>query len=1054
MRELDTPLLQYMLQRGTAQLYQQPAVDIWATPAEQYLDVQALGPGLVQQLLQQAEVTTALPEAAPFPLEGRHLALGYPLLSLPDPHRVGQRICAPLLLWSLEVVDQTHLRRSAAQSIRFNDTLAVYLRPDALSNEPPLPDLLLQDHLLDTKELLLVLQRALQYLAPQQLLPPLLEKDVQAPLSPLPAPNLQVTGLQLHWSGILAEFPPQQGAVLRDLRALLHHFGSLQPLLAAPLHAADPNRSAFMKHSFPLLPTEPCQQELLQDLHEGKHVRVQVHPDTGAAATFSGLVANVLSNAGTCLVVSEDAATLQGIQERLQALGLGELVGRLQDSAQSRQALCQSIRQRAAQQHRPYQVAPTFIQLLQTCAAQVEQLQAFAKKLAQPLQDQKNWTAVVGALAQARQKLPESPLKGQLQPRRFQFDATEYTAIQAILPQGQALFNTLGSLQHPLNVLHDRFFERANALEMEERTQTAVSKVIEVVQKAQRDAYTYLFEYEQLLEKHFGKVYTTKMGLAERIIDDITIGLANSKYHFNKSEGFYRNLMKRVSDKHQQFEEQKITILETFYQLQRFHLLYRYFPFAFIDTSSSKKLVFSDLLEHVEEYKLKLYDWFEGRAQHLQQLVRELGPNRIYPQVSFDAQVKDITRNLQAFERNFVESQIFKVGFAFQSQTIRKRLTQIEALERNLEDLQTAMSDFGAYHALKYFWLSITPLQRHVIEVLTTTKSTDWSATFATWYLDALLRRHEDENVPNAQRHQQASQTLLREQTVLQQRLIPHTLAYWRGKQTQATQAFHQAQAPLTVGALYASNGQRSLRALIATDTELFFSFYPVVLAHPAAVAALLPLQVRCVNVGLVLDAHRLAVDEGLPTLLRSQYHVVAGDQQQEVARPLADALSVVTTGLSAAALPLAKARSLLTYVRWLPRFQARHLRLRGTGAGQQLLPLEPSPRPRVLEQHLKNVAEAAFPQLELQLGYAWQGMPADLAIPSPSGPPKAVFYVDTYFEGDASIAYAWDLFLEQYWVKLGVPCYRIWSKDWWQSPEQAADQWRSSLAKQATNDN
>ena len=461
-------------------------------------------------------------------------------------------------------------------------------------------------------------------------------------------------------------------------------------------------------------------------------------------------------------------------------------------------------------------------------------------------------------------------------------------------------------------------------------------------------------------------------------------------------------------------------------------------------------------MEHIEDYKLKLYDWHEQRAPYVQQLVRELGPNRIYPRVSFEVQVNDITRNLQAFERNFVDSQIFKVGFSFQSQTIRKRLTQIEALERNLEDLQTAMKDFRTYHALKYFLLSITPLQRQVIEVLTTTDHPDWSAAFATWYLDALLRRHEDEQVPDAQRHRQASQTLQREQTVLQQRLLPHTLAYWRGKQTQATQAFHQAQAPLTVGALYASNGQRSLRTLIATDTELFFSFYPVVLAQPAAIAALLPLQVRCTHVGLILDALQIAVAQGLPTLLRSQYHLVAGDQAQELARPPVDALSVVTTGLSAAALPLAKARSLLTYVRWLPRFQARQLRVERVQAQLRLLPLGQSlaQRPRLLEQHLQAAAQAAFPRLQLTVGATWQGIPIDLAIIGPTGPPKAVCYVDTYSEGESDTAYAWDLFLEQYWKTLGVAYHRVWSKDWWQSPEQASKQWRQWLSEQTTADN
>lgn len=1062
MRELDMPLLQYLLQRGTTHLRTHPAVDLWAAPRELYLDASTLGQPLLPTLLQQVEVQAPLPadhSSDTTWLTQQPIALGYPLVRVPDPQRPGQSICAPLLLWSLNVAsysDGLSLCRTGQHSIRFNEALATYLRPDALYQEPPLPDMLLQDQRLDACELLLVLQRTLQYLAPQQLLPPLLEKDALSPLKPLPTPNHQELGLALYWSGVLAPFPPQQGAILRDLKSVLNNYTNIHPLLNAPLNPSKPNRSAFMKHSFTVLPTDPCQQELLQDLHRGAHIRLQIPPHTGGDKTLSGLLANVLTNAGTALVVSDTPEELNAIQQHLQALGLGELIVHLDDSVQCRQALFQSIRQRATQQHAPYQVSASFIQLLQTCSAQVEQLQAFAKKLQTPLLDQYNWTAVVGELLKARAAHPESLLQGKLQPRRFNFTPTEYATIKAALPQAQSLFKRLGSLQSPLNVLHDRFFERSNAVEMEKTARTAVEQVLHVVQKAQRDAYAYLFEYEQVLEQYFGKVYTTKMAFVERIVDDIKIGLANSKYHFNRSEGFYRNLMKRMSDKHQQYEEQKVAILETFYQLQRFHLIHRYFSFTFLDTSNSKKLVFTDLLKHVEEYKAKLYEWQEGLSTYIQQLVRELGPQQIYPHVTFDRQVRDISRNLKSFERNFVDSQVFKVGFAFQSNTIRKCLTQIEGLEHNLERLKETLEDFQDYHALKYFWLSMDPLQRQVVEALIELEEEDWLAAFATWYLDVLLMRYEDEQVPDERRYQQASDTLRIEHEALRQRLIPHTLSYWRGKQTQASQAFHRAQSPLTVGALYASGGQRSLRSLIATDPDLFFSFFPIVLTNPTAVAALLPLQIRNFDLGLVLGAHRLSALEGLPTLLRSQYHLITGDSTQTTLQTPINELSIVSAGLSATALPLAKAHNLLAYVHWLPRFQARALRLQPSTNPQSphcltLLhskdddpPL--APRPHSLEEELVTLAKAAFPQLTVALHYQWKGMPADLALPTPEGPPKAVFYLDTYSEGDPESVYAWDLFLGQYWTALGVRCYRLWSKEWWQQPEQAAERWRTCL--------
>jgi hypothetical protein len=823
---------------------------------------------------------------------------GYPIILLKDPNNPNNIIKAPLIIWSLDIErefnskNQWVIRKKEHFSVMTNTILATFLRNHANIVLQPMYDQMLEDSILDKDELAAMAQLHMQQLNPnisdrtQSLFRKVLDGEVSPIKTEKEIAALPLDNPAILWSGVFGLFRSQKDSIIKDLDFFAANINQLQPLVEQNPNPSEPNRSAFMKHSFTMLETDPSQQHLLHQLSQGKNVVIQGPPGTGKSQTLTGIIANTISNAGTCLIVSEKKNALDIIYNTLKKMGLEELCTIVEDVYRDRPALVNSVRERATLLQQAYRVSPSFIQLLQSCTAHVERLQGFHKKLQKPLSGDDTWTDLVGRYLDSNRQNDKGLLVGLLKTSDFKFTPREFEDILSILPEGEGLFKQLGTLNHPLNALDDRFFRQANALQVEAETQKALDNVCFVVQSAQRDAFSYLFEYEQLLEKHFSNVYLAKMKLADQAMDIIEGGLAQSKYYFNKNGGLYRKFMKNVSDKYKKLETEKVEVLESFLKLQKVHAQYAYFKHQFMDVSDHSKLEFQKLLDHIVDYKLKVYDWFEGRAPFIQQVVKDLGPGKIYKYVSFDKRVTEITKNLNTFENNFATSNVFKVQFQFVTKNIRKRLTQIEALDENLQKLKEEFDNFTAYHALKFFWLKLDQGQQTTLHGLSKANPKDWTGTFTSWYLSNFLAHHDDKFIPEENSYANNRNGYLKELNSLQGTLVNHTLKYWRGKQSQTIQEFHKNKAPLTLSGLYNTAGNQysartPLRTIIETAPELFTSFFPVLMVSPAVCSKILPLHPGMFDVVLFDEASQLNLEESYSALVRGKYKIIAGDSHQ-----------------------------------------------------------------------------------------------------------------------------------------------------------------------------
>lgn len=824
---------------------------------------------------------------------------GYPILLRRDTKDPSRIIKAPLFIWSLDIkrnwrkANEWEISRQDDYSVLSNLSLAAHLLSDVEIQLAPLYDHLMDDGLLDKDELAGILHKQFSQLLfdPQ----PGLHQQFRQQLDAVPEAFLskeEIEALPLKepkilWSGVFGLFRSQKESIAKDVDQFIHGLDDFQDQLKQLEQNKQAGRSSFMKHTFSIVETDPSQQHLLHALGRGENLIIQGPPGTGKSQTLTGILTNALSNGGRCLVVCEKKTALEVLFNNLKDLGLGELAVIVEDVYRDRRKLVSSVRERLKHQPPPYKPSPNFIRLLQSCAMQVQRLQKYHEKLLAPICNNDRWSSIVSKYLEAQAKFPKEKLEAYLKARDFRFTTDEFELVTRVLEEGEPLFRALGSLQHPFNAFHERFFEIPNTHQVSTELKKSVEDLLFVVESAQTDLLAYLYQYEKLLEEHYSTVLAQKARLADEVVDMIENGFKSSKFFFNKNKGVYRNFLGGISKKYKQLKEDKIVVLKNYTLLKNQHEKYEYFDHQFVSISNIKEVTFESIKKNTEEYQDKIGDWYGKKDAIIREYVNNLKIGFVHPHVDFKKQTKEITRNLDLFAQNFMKSKVFKVPFGFKNSIIRERLNNLEELDENLKKLsENFEEEFAAYHPLKYFWINLNKTQQAAFQGLASANIDNWTAYFKSWYYHNLLNAYADENIPQESHYRNIIRNYKKEEKEMRKGLINHSLRYWRAKQAQAVQRFNKEKAPLKVHSVYNlrgnTGGRRTpLRQIFEADPELFTAFYPVLLVNPSVCASMLPLKPHLFDVVIFDEASQLRLEDTFSALMRGNYKVVSGDSQQ-----------------------------------------------------------------------------------------------------------------------------------------------------------------------------
>ena len=826
-------------------------------------------------------------------------SFGFPMILRRDSKDPSLIIKAPMFIWSLNLqrnwrkANEWILERGDDFSIVSNFPLTAHVYNDAQIQLSPVYDHLTDDCVLDKEELSgLIYQHYSQLIFGERpelkaIFRTALDTELQAMPTAEEAEAMDLSEPKIIWAGIFGLFKAQKESIINDIANYIDNFGNLQQQLNKLDTGKVHGKSTFMKHTFSPLVTDPSQQQMLHSLGRGENLIIQGPPGTGKSQTLTSIISNAISNGGRCLVVCEKKTAMEVLQKNLQNLGLGELSVIVEDVYRDRTALVSSVRERMQTQHPKYLPSPNYIRLMQSCANQIQRLQKSHEKLITPICGNEPWSAVVTAFLKEEKEFPKDILESYLKPGDFKFNPEELASLLRIIREAEPLYKTLGTLQHPFNAFHERYFEIPNSHQVFEELKKAVKALLYAVDGAQRDLLTYLYKYEKLLDDHYTEVLAQKGILIDEIIDMIEAGMGESKYFFNKNNGAYRNFLSGFSSKFKKLKEDKLTVLKNYSLLINLHARFHYFKHDFLDLKNIDKMTFEDLKKNTQDYYEKLSSWYSSKDNAIRNYVNKLSEKNLHPYVDFKKEVKELTRNLDLFAQNFMKSQVFKVPFGFKNIVVRERLNNLEELDKNLKSLDEKYDeDFPNYHPLKYFWLQLDQAQQAAFTALAKANPANWEAAFSGWYRYHLLNSFADDSIPQEMTYRSLSRNLSKELNDLRPAMISHTLQFWRSKQSEAVRKFNSEKSPVKVHSLYNlrgnSGGRRTpLRQIFEADPNLFTAFYPVLMVSPAVCASMLPLVPGLFDVVIFDEASQLRLEDTFAALTRGSYKVVSGDSQQ-----------------------------------------------------------------------------------------------------------------------------------------------------------------------------
>ena len=797
------------------------------------------------------------------------LGFGFPILLRRD-NADGQLTAAPILIWSVKMKPTTQMNtweisRTEDDPIYLNEVLANHLQTDSGITLPPIPDEMLEDGKIDKPELFALCNNLLSQLKATQNLDFLLNN--YAEILPLKSkaeyeellPNKG--DVLIEKCGILSLFEVQKQNIINDYDKLINSFQSEEFPAEQELQTLSS------------VPTDPSQQHILEQLRQQRKILIQGPPGTGKSQTLTAILINALQNKQKTLVVCEKQTALEVLYNALQQKGLGKYCTMIKDAIADRRFIVEAVRNtidaadfRKEVEGYPQQALTTQVEAMNSHKGHIN---AIHHKMNTPLVGGNNWTNIVGALMSYQTDAQEVNLSA----LSFSFNEDEWQLLTPLWQEGERLWAdfkpfSLSPLFSPEKLTAQNLYT----------TQQAIAESFKNYQQQYEAigklADNYRQEYEQLRKNEFAQQLST-LSAAMNQYELITAILSptNEVFHPERTNSFFYKLSAL-------FSGEKKKTLRTQKQLEALSTEIKAIS---LHPNFSPINITADLWQNKTEIAQYSSAVAQAQAQFNDKVTTDFASldllNYIQPQFSTPAltavvsAVKALIAQLQS--DGWLHTPFTGHSFAdFNAFIAELFSTYQQHLQSDAQGLKAAYQWYSWYLQRNTFQQQCIPLLQKVEH---------WEASFLTAYYPLLLRHNADDSLNFGNHHYTDFLQLLKGFALTQQSFIE---GYWNAQQRKAVKAFEEKNKELTVANLYnkrksEKHNRLPLRQIAMTDTDLFTTFFPIVLTTPDACCNLFEGKNFYFDNVVFDEASQLKLEDNLPAMLKGKTVVIAGDEHQ-----------------------------------------------------------------------------------------------------------------------------------------------------------------------------
>lgn len=829
---------------------------------------------------------------------------GFPILIKPSKQDPNKIIKAPLFIWQLEIIKATNkvntwsilrnkvrnengqIKDEEVHSVALNEVLLAFLKTDENIVVPQINEELLEDAVINKKELIdecIKVLKALNSNSASNLKDSLLEK-FNEPLKNIPeATALESVSNNLPWiyfGGVFGLFRTQKESIITDIDKLIDKFNEFD------FENLEVEQFSGTAHS--AVETDPSQQEILTTLGIEPKKIIQGPPGTGKSQSLTALITNALANNLKCLVVCEKKTALDVIKNNLHKENdqLGALAAVVEDINKDRDGIVNSVRDRLSNLSQFGSFNQTnYRNIRETVETKAEELNQQHKQLDKKIYQGKSWTELVGEFLK-RQKIADfTGLKPKLDYKQFRFteDERELPEFVSKIRTAKKLYADVNHLDHPLEILSDAVFKednpRALQLKLEELSKETATKLQEVKSELQQQ----LSYYQKWLDNHFGEYYEAVKKQISSYKEFVVSNHNEFGELFFKNDGFTKFRIQTfsiVSKRYKTLKGNRITLVNQVLEIKQIQQTLNYFEHSYIEGNHTPTL--KVFVENIDKLNEHTDEWYRNNEKVKADYLQNFSSHYLHPLFTDKEKLKQAENKFDDIISLLKQEQFLKRTFS-ETTNHNLKISETETLQSEMKIISENLEDFREYFDWRRFYIGLSPLKKTVIRAIIEIKCKDWETTFESWYYHWLLAIAET-NLKGLPKNDDKIVEFVESKEQLKKLQIKSIISNWSIKQFQSVRAAQSKGInPTSLFNKRGGRGERrnSLRKIINSDFGMFTDFFPIVMLSPTVCSSVIPLDEGIFDVVIFDEASQLRLEDTFPALIRGKIKVVSGDSQQ-----------------------------------------------------------------------------------------------------------------------------------------------------------------------------
>lgn len=297
------------------------------------------------------------------------------------------------------------------------------------------------------------------------------------------------------------------------------------------------------------------------------------------------------------------------------------------------------------------------------------------------------------------------------------------------------------------------------------------------------------------------------------------------------------------------------------------------FTYSFAKSYTENKTTFDEVFAKIEATKKEFDSKIQTEFQKLRLLKMNPSEMDLKNLPILQEKVNDLTKKINT--DNWISEQP-------KFNDLNKFISEVEStISKKNKYFDSEQDNFSIEFRWFQFFNSLNADDKAIVNELIGKEN--WRKTFLIHYLHSLLLSSANMDLPtNDNEHIELDTTL----KSVEREQLKYIKDFWFSKQIDKSRDFEQRNSNLSVENLYNKRSspkfkRLSLRQIVQYDSDLFTSFFPIILTSPDVASNLFKGMNGYFDIVMFDEASQLRLEDNLPAILKGKQIIIAGDEHQ-----------------------------------------------------------------------------------------------------------------------------------------------------------------------------